>query len=74
VGINIRDDRDPARGYVENYGWTWESLYDPSAELAGALGLPGQPSVAVLDENGVVVARHIGGGDQGAWEALADQL
>ena len=28
----------------------------------------------VEDENGVVVARHIGGGDAATWEALAEQL
>jgi hypothetical protein len=30
--------------------------------------------VAVLDEEGAVVARHIGGGDAATWEALADAL
>jgi hypothetical protein len=59
---------------VDKYGWGWPSLYDSNAELAGALGLPGQPSIAVLDENGVVVARYFGGGDQSDWEALIGEL
>jgi len=59
---------------VERYGWSWPSLADPDVELAGSLELFGHPPVALLDENGVVVARHIGGGDEATWEALADEL
>jgi hypothetical protein len=59
---------------VEKYGWTWPSLSDPDVELAGSLGLYGHPAVAVLDEDGIVVARHIGGGDEQTWEELAGGL
>ena len=59
---------------MEDYGWTWHSLSDPDVELAGALELYGHPAVAVLDEDGEVVARHIGGGDAETWAALADEL
>jgi cytochrome c biogenesis protein CcmG/thiol:disulfide interchange protein DsbE len=74
VGLNISDDVGDARAFVERYGWSWPSLADPDVELAGSLELFGHPAVAVLDENGVVVARHIGGGDEATWEALADEL
>jgi hypothetical protein len=59
---------------VRKYGWTWPSVADSGAELAGSLELYGHPAVAVLDENGVIVARHIGGGDAETWEALAEEL
>jgi hypothetical protein len=65
---------DAASAFVRKYGWTWPSLTDPNVELAGSLALYGHPAVAVLDENGVVVARHIGGGDDAVWEALAEEL
>jgi cytochrome c biogenesis protein CcmG, thiol:disulfide interchange protein DsbE len=74
VGVNISDDPGAARGFLEEYGWSWPSLSDPDVALAGELGLYGHPAVAVLDENGVVVARHIGGGDEATWDALADEL
>jgi hypothetical protein len=74
VGVNISDDAEEARAFVEKYGWTWPSLADPDVELAGQLGLFGHPAVAVLDEDGAVVARHIGGGDAETWEALAGEL
>jgi len=59
---------------VRKYRWMWPSLADPNLELAGSLELYGHPAVAVLDENGVIVARHIGAGDTETWEALADEL
>jgi cytochrome c biogenesis protein CcmG, thiol:disulfide interchange protein DsbE len=74
VGVNISDDLGEARGFLEKYGWTWPSLSDPDTELAGSLGLFGHPAIALLDENGVVVARHVGGGDEATWEALAADL
>jgi hypothetical protein len=74
VGVNISDDPGAAQAFLHKYGWTWPSLADPDLELAGSLELYGHPAVAVLDDNGVVVARHIGGGDTETWESLAEGL
>jgi thiol-disulfide isomerase/thioredoxin len=74
VGLNISDDPGAARQFLDEYGWSWPSLSDPDTELAGALGLFGHPAIAVVDEDGVVVARHVGGGGDGTWEALAQEL
>ncbi|MGH3112720.1 MAG: TlpA family protein disulfide reductase, partial [Gaiellaceae bacterium] len=52
VGLNISDDQNEAKAFVRKHGWTWPSLADPTAELAGSLGLYGHPAVAVLDEGG----------------------
>jgi hypothetical protein len=68
------DESSAAEGFVRKYGWTWPSLADPDTELAGSLGLFGHPAVAVIDETGAVVARHIGGGDAETWDALTDEL
>ena len=72
--MNISDDQGEARAFIRKYGWTWPSLADPDLKLAGALGLFGHPAVAVLDERGGIVARHIGGGDAETWEGLAEDL
>ena len=74
VGLNISDSESDAKAFLRKYGWSWPSLSDPDVELAGSLGLYGHPAVAVLDENGAVVARHVGGGDSATWEALAGEL
>jgi peroxiredoxin len=72
--VNISDDQGEAKAFIRKHGWTWPSLADPDVELAGSLGLYGHPAVAVLDEEGRVVARHIGGGDAETWEGLAEDL
>ena len=74
MGLNISDDLSAAQAFVRKYEWMWPSLADADTELAGSLELFGHPAVAVLDENGVIVARHIGGGNAEIWEALAGEL
>ena len=74
VGINISDDPAAAREFLDNYRWPWPALSDPDVELAGSLELYGHPEIAVLDEDGAVIARHVGGADAETWEALAEGL
>ena len=74
MGLNVADSAKESAAYQERYGWTWPQIDDPDRELAGALGIPGQPSVAVLDAEGRVVARHVGGGEREDWEALLSSL
>jgi hypothetical protein len=74
VGLNVADTPGDARAYLRKYGWTWPQIEDPDRELEGRLGAVYQPVVIVLDEEGRIAARHIGGGDEAAWEALAEEL
>jgi hypothetical protein len=70
----VADSPDPAREFEQAYGWSWSSIVDPERARAGSLGAAYQPVVILIDEHGRIVARHVGGGDQGDWEALAAQL
>jgi hypothetical protein len=72
--VNIADTPSDADAFVERYAWKWPQIADPERELAGSLGLTGHPAVAAIDEEGRVVARHVGGGDRETWEALAAEL
>lgn len=74
VGVDADDDPAGAQAYLDRYGWTWPQIPDPRRELARRLGVAGQPAVVVLDEQGDVVARHLGGGDDAAWEALIARI
>jgi hypothetical protein len=56
---------------VERHGWTWPSIRDPNRELARKLGADYQPHFFVVDDDGLVVSSHEGGGDAAAWESLA---
>ncbi len=65
VGLNTRDlDKAPARRFVQEFGVTYPSIYDPSGKLL--LGFRGQisaaaiPSTLVIDKTGKVASRVIG--------------
>jgi len=61
VGLNTRDlDKAPARRFVQEFGVTYPSIYDPSGKLL--LGFRGQisaaaiPSTLVIDKTGKVAS------------------
>jgi thiol-disulfide isomerase/thioredoxin len=65
VGLNTRDlSKDPARKFVQEFGVTYPSIFDPSGKLL--LGFRGQistsaiPSTLVIDKNGKVAGRVLG--------------
>ena len=65
VGLNTRDLTKPApTRFVEEFGVTYPSIFDPSGKLL--LGFRGQispsaiPSTLVIDKNGKVAARVLG--------------
>ncbi len=74
VGLDILDEPDDAVGFLEEYGWDWPQIADPTQELAGSLGLAGHPAVAAVDAEGVVVARQIGVGSRADWDELLAAL
>jgi peroxiredoxin len=59
VGVNVKDDEQFARAFVESKGITFPSLYDPRGEVALAFrDYPASaiPSTIVLDRQGRVAA------------------
>ena len=61
LGIATRDSEDAARGFVQDFGVTYASLYDPAGTALGQLGAPGLPLTLVLAPDGTVLDRTIGG-------------
>ena len=74
VGINVADTADDARDFVEQYGWSWESMQDPERSRARRLGADYQPHFILLDAEGGVVDTWEGGGDEAVWEAMLAKL
>jgi thiol-disulfide isomerase/thioredoxin len=70
VGLDILDEPDAAVEFLEEYGWDWPQIADPTQELAGSLGVVGHPAVAAVDAEGSVVARQIGVGSRADWDEL----
>jgi hypothetical protein len=74
VGLNVADTPADARRFLRRYGWTWPQLRDTGRERARSLGGEYQPYVALIDEEGRLVATFDGGGTHDDWEALLEQL
>jgi thiol-disulfide isomerase/thioredoxin len=58
IGINVRDQRDPALAYLADIKPSWGSLFDPSAALALDFDVPPNtiPATLVVDRKGRLAA------------------
>ena len=55
VGVDIQDQTQPARAFIQKYGWTYPSVADPTGAIRNSLGLVGQPVTIVFDSTGARV-------------------
>lgn len=60
IGINVRESRDAAESYVEEFQVPYPSLYDQAAVNAARLQAFALPSTFILDRGGVVSYRLTG--------------
>jgi peroxiredoxin len=63
VGVNIRDEQDPANAYEQAHGITYPSIFDPSGRVAlqfRQVPPSAIPSTIVIDATGHVAAIHLG--------------
>jgi peroxiredoxin len=61
VGVNSDADRKKALDAVKEHGMTWRQALDPSKSISKEWAATTCPSIFVLDEKGVVKARHVRG-------------
>jgi thiol-disulfide isomerase/thioredoxin len=65
VGINVKDNDAAAKGFVRTYGITYPSLVDDDGRLLlmlrGSLPPEAIPSTIVIDRQGRIAARALGG-------------
>ena len=52
LGVDILDSRSSARSFMAEYGWTYPSVFDPSAAVRNGLGFVGQPDTIFYDATG----------------------
>ena len=74
MGVNVVDEADRARAFVEQHGWEWPQIPDPDRSLARSLGADYQPHVILFDRDGNIAGRFAGGGTHADWEALAGKV
>ena len=58
VGINVHDQRDPAKAFLADIKPTYNSIFDPSASLAQDFAVPPDsiPATLVIDRAGRIAA------------------
>lgn len=60
LGIDVQDDDDNARGFLERTGITYTNLYDPSGKVSGMYGVAALPATFFIDANGKIKAKNYG--------------
>ena len=60
LGVDILDERESARRFMREYGWTYPSVYDLPGAIRDGLGLLGQPVTLFYDASGELVATWTG--------------
>lgn len=78
VGIDTRDSDAAAKAFLDNIGLTYANVVDPDGELLlafkGELNPNAIPSTLVLDKQGRVAARIVGGVEEGTLRAVIAPL
>lgn len=60
VGVDIAEDPEKARAFLDELGVTFEQYLDDAGELSEALGVAGLPVTIVVDADGRIATEHIG--------------
>ena len=60
LGVNARDNRDAAQGFLKQFPLTYPSVEDPNEAILGKLGGRGYPSTVYYDRNGKQLFIHQG--------------
>jgi thiol-disulfide isomerase/thioredoxin len=60
ISVNLDDDPNDWRAFVENEKMTWPQVYDGAGQLFRAFGLEGLPTYIVLSGNGSLIDRVVG--------------
>ncbi len=62
LSVNSDDpSRDAAVAFAQKSQWVWPSVFDPSAEIQRAWGVGGLPATFLVDAEGKLRARKLGG-------------
>ena len=73
LGVVVRDTRESALAFVDEFDMTYDVLWDPDQTLARDLGLVGLPQTFFIDADGMLVGRTQGGALGAISEAELDE-
>ncbi|MGH2660432.1 MAG: TlpA family protein disulfide reductase [Actinomycetota bacterium] len=60
LGVDYRDDRAAASAFVDEFGLTYPSVFDPAGELAFDYGLVGLPTTFIITPERRIAYRFVG--------------
>jgi thiol-disulfide isomerase/thioredoxin len=52
LGVDILDNREDARGFILEFDWPYQHVFDPDGEIRDGLGYIGQPVTIIYDREG----------------------
>jgi thiol-disulfide isomerase/thioredoxin len=64
VGLDILDEREAARRFMRDNGWTYPSVFDLPGTVRDSLGVLGQPVTLFYDASGELVSSWTGAIDE----------
>lgn len=68
-GLNYKDDRQEAVRWLERLGNPYvRNLYDPEGQVGLDLGVYGTPESFLVDQNGVILHKHVGPITAAIWQ------
>jgi cytochrome c biogenesis protein CcmG/thiol:disulfide interchange protein DsbE len=74
VGVDYRDDRAAAERWIEDFGVSYPSLYDPHGRTAATLGFPFLPDTYLVDATGTMRYAVYGETSAGELSGLIDDV
>ena len=60
IAVNLDEDPEAAKKFLQRYPVSYPVISDPAAELAVLYKIPTMPTTFIIDREGVVVWRHEG--------------
>lgn len=74
IGMDYKDRDDQARQWLEKLGNPYEvTVVDAAGKLGVDLGVYGAPETYLIDDKGIIRAKHVGVLDQAVWSELGEQ-
>ena len=78
VGVDMMDEPDAARGFLQTFGITYPSLNDPNGQIAllfhSTVPPSAIPTTLVIDRTGKIAARIVGGATYSSLKALISHV
>ena len=65
---------DDAVAFAQKSQWVWPSVFDPSADIQHAWGVGGLPATFLVDAEGKLRARKLGGTTEAELDSLVAGL